>query len=96
MIDYLKSRHSDKVDVQFFISLRDNRKTKGGIFGKIDRQNMDGLVASYNISFLIAKSSKPHTIGENLILPAIQEAVATVMHSDGRIDGHHPQVHHSH
>ncbi|KAI6660135.1 hypothetical protein LOD99_10527 [Oopsacas minuta] len=86
MIDHLKSRHSDKVekDVQFFIKMRDSRKTMGGIFGKIDRQNIDGLVASYNISLLIAKSGKPHTMGENLILPAIQEAVTTVMHSDGR------------
>ena len=71
MIDHLKSRHSDKVekDVQFFIKLRDSRKTMGGIFGKIDRQNIDGLVASYNISLLIAKSGKPHTIGEKLIYP---------------------------
>ena len=86
MIDHLKTRHSNKVekDVQFFIKLRDSRKTMGGIFGKIDRQNIDGLVASYNISLLIAKSGKPHTIGEKLILPAIQEAVTTVMHSDGR------------
>ena len=86
MIDHLKSRHSDKVDkdVQFFINLRDSHKTMGGIFGKIDRQNTDGLVASYNISLLIAKSGKPHTIGENLILPAIQEAVTTVMHLDVR------------
>ena len=28
MIDHLKSRHSDK-DVQFFINLRDSRKTMG-------------------------------------------------------------------
>ena len=56
----------------------------GGIFGKIDRQNTDGLVASYNISQLIAKSDKPQTIGEKLILPAMQEAVTSVMHSDVR------------
>ena len=77
MIDHLKSRHSDKLDkvLQYFINLRDIRKTMGGIFGKIDRENMHGLVASYYISLLIAKSGKPHTIGEKLILPAIQGAV---------------------
>ena len=86
MIDHLKSRHNDKVDkdMQFFIYLRDNRKTMGGIFGKIDRRNMDGMVASYYISLPIAKYGKPHTIGEKLIFPAIQEAFTTVMHSDGR------------
>ena len=87
MIDHLKSRHSDKVDkdVEFLIKLRESRKTMGGIFGEIDRQNIDGLVASYNISLLIARSGKPHTIGEKLILPTILEAVTTVMHSVGEV-----------
>ncbi|XP_055924696.1 zinc finger BED domain-containing protein 5-like [Argiope bruennichi] len=35
---------------------------------------------SYNISLLIAKSGKPHTIGEELILPAIEEVIKTVLH----------------
>ena len=40
MIDHLKSRHSDKAgrDVQFFINLRDNRKTMGSMFRKVDKQ----------------------------------------------------------
>ena len=71
MIDHLKSRHSDKADIdaQFFNNLRDNRKTMGSMFRKVDKQNIDGLAASYNISLLIAKAGKPHTIGEKLILP---------------------------
>ena len=86
MIDHLKSRHSDKADkdAQFFITLRDNRKTMGSMFRKVDKQGIDGLAATYNSSLLIAKARKPHTIGENLILPAIQEAITTVMHTDGR------------
>ena len=56
----------------------------GGMFGKVDKQNIDGLVASYNIYLLIAKTGKPHTIGEKHILPAIQEVVTTVMHANGR------------
>ena len=55
MIDHLKSRHSDKADrdAQFFINLRDNRKTMGSMFRKVDKQNIDGLAASYNNSLLI-------------------------------------------
>ena len=55
------------------------------IFGEIDRQNIDVLVTSYSISLLVANSGKPHTIGEKLILLAIQKAVTTsVIHADGR------------
>ena len=51
------------------------------MFNKAFNKNDDGLVASYNISLLIAKCGKPHTIGEKLILPA-SEAISTVMHQD--------------
>ena len=86
MIDHLKSRHNDKKDkdVEFFINLRDNRKTMGNMFKTLDSQNDDGLIASSNISLLIARAGKSHTIGEQIILPTIQEAVTTVMHTDGR------------
>ena len=70
--------------MEFFKSLRDNRKTMGGMFGKVDKENMDGLVASYNISLLIGKTGKPQTIGEKLILPAMQEVVTTVLHVNAR------------
>ena len=40
----------------------------------------DGLKASYNISLRIAKAGKPHTIGEELILPAVKEVIKTVLH----------------
>ena len=82
MIVHLKSLHGDKADndVESFKNLRDKCKTMGGMFGKVDKQNMDGLVASYNNSLLIAKTGKPHTIGIKLILPAIQEAVKTVIY----------------
>jgi len=42
--------------------------------------DVDGLFASYNISLMIAKSGKPHTIGEELIIPAISEVIRTVLH----------------
>ncbi|XP_040581140.1 zinc finger BED domain-containing protein 5-like [Lepeophtheirus salmonis] len=43
-------------------------------------QSTDGLRASYNIALIIARSGKPHTIGEELILPAVREVVHTVVH----------------
>ncbi|XP_029657698.1 zinc finger BED domain-containing protein 5-like [Octopus sinensis] len=41
-----------------------------------------GLLASYKISQLIAKSGKPHTIGESLILPAIKEVLNSMVDCD--------------
>ena len=60
MFDRLKSRHSDKTDkyVEFFINLRDTRRTTGSMIRKVDSQNDDGLIASYNISLLIDKAGK--------------------------------------
>ena len=40
----------------------------------------DGLIASYNVSKLIAKTGKDHTIGEELILPAVKKVLETVLH----------------
>ena len=44
------------------------------------KQISDGLLASYNISLLIAKAGKPHTIGEDLIMPVVYEVLKTVVH----------------
>ncbi|CAH1989882.1 unnamed protein product [Acanthoscelides obtectus] len=50
------------------------------MFASTSQRNDDSLRASYNISLLIAKSGKPHTIGEKLILPAVEEVLKTVLH----------------
>ncbi|GBP77120.1 Zinc finger MYM-type protein 6 [Eumeta japonica] len=50
------------------------------MFSSTSESNDDNLRASYNISLLIAKSGKPHTIGEQLILPAVEEVLKTVLH----------------
>ncbi|CAH1959448.1 unnamed protein product [Acanthoscelides obtectus] len=47
------------------------------MFASTSQRNDDGLRASYNISLPIAKSGKPHTIGEKLILPAVEEVLKT-------------------
>uniref|UniRef100_A0A5S6Q7E4 DUF4371 domain-containing protein n=1 Tax=Trichuris muris TaxID=70415 RepID=A0A5S6Q7E4_TRIMR len=65
--------HADKntEDVSYFRALR-------------EKQDRDGLAASYKISLLIAKTGKPHTIGEELLIPAIAEVVETVLHQRAR------------
>ena len=87
--NHLKAMHSDKSmkDVSFFQQLRNKyiqRQTISAFVDKSVVQNTDGLLASYSISLLIAKAGKPHTIGEDLILPAIEKVITTVMHRDGR------------
>ncbi|KAK2703877.1 hypothetical protein QYM36_017803, partial [Artemia franciscana] len=49
------------------------------MFASTSERNDDGLVASYNISLLITKSGEPHTIGEQLILPPIEDVLKTVL-----------------
>ncbi|CAH1998194.1 unnamed protein product [Acanthoscelides obtectus] len=56
------------------------RPTLDRMFASTSQRNDDGLRASYNISLLIAESGKPHTIGEKLILPAVEEVLKTVLH----------------
>ena len=50
------------------------------MFTSSSKNSDDSLKASYNISLLIAKAGKPHTIGEELILPANKEVIKTVLH----------------
>ena len=52
----------------------------GNMFARTSQQSTDGLRASYNISLLIARSGKYHTIGEELIQPAVREVRHTVVH----------------
>ncbi|GBP29531.1 Protein FAM200B [Eumeta japonica] len=76
--DHLKRCHTDKIgkDLKYFQTLKEKyekRPTMHSMFASTSQSNDDGLRASYNISLLIAKSGKPHTIGEQLILPAVEE-----------------------
>ncbi|GBP94716.1 Protein FAM200B [Eumeta japonica] len=76
--DHLRRCHPDKIgkDLKYFQTLKEKyekRPTVHSMFSSTSESNDDGLRASYNISLLIAKSGKPHTIGEQLILPAVEE-----------------------
>lgn len=83
--DHLRRCHPDKIgkDLKYFQTLKEKyekRPTVHSMFASTSESNDDGLRASYNISFLIAKSGKPHTIGEQLILPAVEEVLKIVLH----------------
>ncbi|CAH2003823.1 unnamed protein product [Acanthoscelides obtectus] len=71
----------DKDDGEILVTyLKSKRPTLDRMFASTSQRNNNGLRASYNSSLLIAKSGKPHTIGEKLILPAVEEVLKTVLH----------------
>ena len=77
--------HGDKKDkdLSYFRTLKEKcikQPTLAKLFSTATTPDGDGLFASYNISLMIAKSGKPHTIGEELIIPAISEVIRTVLH----------------
>ena len=41
------------------------------------------VTASYERAFIVAKNKKPHTVGEELIIPAAKVAKVLVMHVIG-------------
>ena len=55
------------------------------MFTSSSKNSDDGLKASYNISLLIAKAGKPHTIGEELILSAVKEVIKTVLQKSEQV-----------
>ena len=50
------------------------------MFASSSQQSVDELLASYNSFSMIATKCKPHTIGKELILPAVKEVLNTVLH----------------
>ncbi|XP_030298040.1 zinc finger BED domain-containing protein 5-like [Sparus aurata] len=85
--EHLSKKHPDKAskDSAYFQSLRDQRSRRPTIntmFARSVNQTESGLVASYNIALLIAKAGLPFTVGESLVIPAIKEAISTVMQRD--------------
>lgn len=83
--EHLHKMHPDKKnkDLFYFQELEKQylkQPTISNLFASSSKRDDDGLRASYNVSLLIAKSGKPHTIGEELILPAVEEILKTVLH----------------
>ncbi|GFX70450.1 SCAN domain-containing protein 3 [Trichonephila clavipes] len=82
--DHLRRCHPDKrsKDLKYFQILKEKlqkQPTVYRMFASTLQRDDNGLQAPYNISLLIGKSGKSHTIGEELILPAIEEVLKTVI-----------------
>lgn len=89
--EHLNKKHMDKVgkDINYFQKLKQqhSKHTCISLLRPQPLQQDKGLIASYNVSLLIAQNGKPHDIGEKLILPAIKEVVSTVMNADKNVVG---------
>uniref|UniRef100_A0A5S6Q1I9 SCAN box domain-containing protein n=1 Tax=Trichuris muris TaxID=70415 RepID=A0A5S6Q1I9_TRIMR len=57
-----------------------SRRTLPSMMASESKIHYDGMLASYRIALMIAKSGKPHSVGEDLILPATAEILETVLH----------------
>uniref|UniRef100_A0A5S6Q0X1 HAT C-terminal dimerisation domain-containing protein n=1 Tax=Trichuris muris TaxID=70415 RepID=A0A5S6Q0X1_TRIMR len=57
-----------------------SRRTLLSMMASESKIHHDGWLASYSIAVMIAKYGKPHSIGEDLILPATAEILETVLH----------------
>ena len=79
--DHLNRMHPHKINCDFRKMKNETAKQPkiASVFQQTDRRLENGLIASYNLSLLIAKSGKAHTIGEDLLLPAAKEVIETVL-----------------
>ena len=46
---------------------------------KLEQQNMAAIEASYLVALRIAKAKKPHTIADELLLPATKDIVRVIL-----------------
>ena len=83
---HLQGNHPDMVhkDKEFFIRKRDTAKLArldrpGGPILNLNSQLKASLEASFVVSYKIAQAKKPHSIGENLILPSTIDIVRLVL-----------------
>ena len=70
-------------DVQYLKNKTDGVKKSRLDFGrKYQQQNMAAIEASYLVALRIAKAKKPHTIAEELLLPATKDIVRVMLGAD--------------
>lgn len=88
MKDHLERLHSDKKheNVEFFKYYKEKFTCRPTITGFMKQptevKTEGGLIAAYKISLNIAKRGKPHTLAEEIILPAIKDVIENVMKKD--------------
>ncbi|XP_065665555.1 zinc finger BED domain-containing protein 5-like [Hydra vulgaris] len=86
---HLKAKHKDQINsnLNYFQILKKNYEKRATLKSHFTAHNVNincTLEASYQISLLIAKSGKNHTIGEQLIKPSISTFVKTVFGKDDK------------
>jgi len=77
---HLETKHpqySNK-DEQFFKRHENALKVQKKVINKFSTVSQKALVASFEVSYLIAKTKKPHSIGESLVLPAAIKIVTAM------------------
>ncbi|XP_063284219.1 zinc finger BED domain-containing protein 5-like [Pelobates fuscus] len=73
-----KHAHFKNKPLNFFKSKQKIFNTSKNMLSHFTSINEKAMHASYLISLRIAKSGKPHNIGESLVLPAIKDAVGVM------------------
>ena len=79
---HLQTNHPDKKDrdPNYFKRLGENaKKQRLNKTGKQYQQSVGIVTASYEVSLLVASNKKPHTIAEELIMPAAKVLVKHVI-----------------
>ena len=67
-------------DVQYFKNKADGvKKSRLDSGGQYQQQNVAAIEASYLVALRIAKAKKPHTIAEDLLLPAAKDIVRVML-----------------
>ncbi|XP_053171455.1 zinc finger BED domain-containing protein 5-like [Scomber japonicus] len=78
---HLNTLHPNQADkpLEFFQRKRAEYCQQSSNFVKATSVNQRALLASYKVAYQIARCKKPHTIGEELILPAALDMVSVML-----------------
>ncbi|XP_003748671.1 protein FAM200B-like [Galendromus occidentalis] len=81
LLRHLRGRHPDLTEkpLEFFERKLKEMTTAQTKLTKFTELSEKVMLASYQISWRIAKTGMAHTAGENLVLPAIKDAVSIVL-----------------